>query len=214
MNTRRSHKIVGIILLLPFIAWSATAVFFLVRPAYQEAYAPLEVKQYPLEPATTIATRPEWLEVRHLRSILGPHLLVLSTAGWQQLDPLTLQSLPYPDESSLRTLLEDAMQANPQRYGALATVDGRRISTDTGVNITLDWGTLSFTQEGRDTRWINQVYSIHYLEWTGVLVLDKILGLAGLALLMYMTWSGANMAFGSGRRGKRGDTTAASALTG
>jgi len=48
MKTRKLHKITGLILLLPFIAWSATAVFFLIRPAYEQAYERLAVREYPL----------------------------------------------------------------------------------------------------------------------------------------------------------------------
>ncbi|HHX82561.1 MAG TPA: hypothetical protein GX696_06210 [Pseudomonadaceae bacterium] len=189
-------------MLLPFVAWAATALFFLFRPAYEHAYAPLEAKQYPLEQALAVETRAEWLELRYLRSILGPHLLVRDARGWQQLDPETLQPRPYPDDASLRALLTDAMQSKPLRYGTLTEMDEGRISTDTGVQITFDWDRLSFTQSGRDTRWINRMYSIHYLEWTGIRVLDRVLGLLGLGLLLYMAWSGARLAFGWGRAGR------------
>jgi hypothetical protein len=37
MTKRQLHRLTGIILLLPFVAWASTAVFFLVRPAYEQA---------------------------------------------------------------------------------------------------------------------------------------------------------------------------------
>ena len=199
VQTRQLHKILGITMLLPFLAWSATAVFFLVRPAYEDAYARLEPKQYPLETALTLAAHPEWQELRFFRTILGEHLLVRSDGAWTQLDPHTLLARGYPDEAAVRALVNDAIAIKPERYGAIKTLDGRRISTDTGVNIQLDWNTLSFTQEGSDTRWINRIYNIHYLEWTGVRIIDKFLGLFGLFLLMYITYTGAKLAFGWGR---------------
>ncbi|MDY6983572.1 MAG: hypothetical protein SV422_10830, partial [Pseudomonadota bacterium] len=87
MKLREQHKLLGIVLLLPFIAWSATGLFFLVRPAYDQAYEQLAVKQYPLEQPLTVVPQPDWREVRWLRSILGTHLLVRRDAGWVQLDP-------------------------------------------------------------------------------------------------------------------------------
>lgn len=200
VKTRELHKIAGIILLLPFLAWSATAVFFLVRPAYEQAYARLEVRQYPLERPLSMAVQPDWLELRYMRSILGEHLLVRRAEGWAQLDPLTLQEQAPPDNDGLRRLVTDAMRSNAVRYGAVSTLDGSHIATDTGVEIDLDWNTLTFSQEGRDTRWIDRVYRIHYLEWTGIAAVDKVVGLFGLFLLMYMTWTGSQLAFGWGRK--------------
>jgi hypothetical protein len=196
VKIRAIHKYLGIVLLLPFIAWSATAVFFLVRPAFTEAYARLDVKQYPLDAPLTLAAHPQWQELRYVHSILGEHLLVRQDGQWRHLDPQSLQELPYPDNDKLRLLLADAITSNPERYGNIALLDGRRISTDTGVNIQLDWNTLGFTQEGRDTRWIDRIYRIHYLEWTGIYLVDRFLGLFGLFLLMFMTYTGARMVFG------------------
>jgi hypothetical protein len=212
VKTRELHKLLGLILLLPFIAWSATAVFFLVRPAYEEAYARLEVKQYPLSGPQTFAIQPDWLEFRYFRSVLGPHLLVRREAGWAQLDPVTLSPAPYPDAAHLRTLVSDAMTVNRSRFGAVSELDSSHITTNTGVNIMLDWDTLSFTQEGRDTRWIGRVYSIHYLEWTGIAAIDKFLGLFGLFLLLTMTWTGAKLAFGRGSQGRGARASASHTL--
>jgi len=199
VKLREQHKYLGIVLLLPFIAWSATGVFFLVRPRYEEAYEPLAVREYPLEQPLALPARADWKEVRWLRSTLGPHLLVLRDTGWVQLDPATLQERPWPDNASLRQLAVDAMTAHPERYGELRNFDGRSMDTDTGVEITFDWNTLSFTQQGRDTRWIDRIYNIHYLEWTGIRAVDKVLGVSALFLLMYMTFTGIKLIFGRDR---------------
>lgn len=199
MKLREQHKYLGIVLLLPFMAWSATAVFFLVRPRYEQAYEQLQVREYPIEQALAVAVQPDWKEVRWLRSILGQHLVVKRDSGWVQLDPATLQERPWPDDASVRKLVTDAMSANPGRYGALAAFDGRSMNTDTGVDITFDWNTLSFTQSGRDTRWIDRIYRIHYLEWTRIRAIDKVLGVGGLLLLVYMTITGFKLVLGLDR---------------
>lgn len=193
MTLRKLHKTIGLILLLPFVTWSLTAVFFLVRPRYEQAYETLAVRAYPLE-AQAPALERGVLEQRFLRSVLGDHLLVRDADGWQQLDPISRQPRPAPDAAALRLLVEDAITANSSRYGSIATQTGMAFTTTTGVNIGFNWPALTFTQQGRDTWWINKVYDIHYLEWTGIRVIDKILGLSGLALLLYMTWTGARLA--------------------
>ncbi len=196
MTPRRRHKLVGTILLLPFIAWSTTAVFFLVRPRYEQAYEKLEVRHLPLKTAPALQPQPDWEEVKLFESVLGSHLLVRTSSGWQHFDATTLQPWPEPDQQALIRLLEDSFVGNPERYGRIVSLDGNVATTTTGVTLTYDWDTLSLSQRGRDTYWINKVYDIHYLEWTGIKVIDKILGLSGLALLIYMTWSGMQLAFG------------------
>lgn len=194
----RQHRLTGIMLLLPFVAWSLTGVFFLVRPGYDEAYQRVPVWQYPLPDPVSLVIDPAWREVRMFRSILGDHLLVQTEAGWQHLKLQSTEQWEQPDEEELAHLLEDAFQFNPDRYGNVVSVDGSSARTDTGVRLQVDWNTLSISQNGRDSRWIDRIYSIHYLEWTGIEILDRILGLSGLGLLLYMTWTGWVMAFGRG----------------
>lgn len=196
MKTRKLHKISGLILLLPFAAWSATAIFFLVRPGYDQAYESLEVKQYPLSESFVIPEESNWEELRVFESILGKHLLVKENGHRRHLNVDTFQEYKLPGNMELNTLLEDAFRNNPERYGSINTIEGSHITTTTGVEIDLNWNTLSFSQEGNDTRWINQLYSIHYLQWTGLEFVDRILGLVGIFLLVFMTYSGTQLAFG------------------
>lgn len=195
----RQHRLLGIILLLPFVAWSLTGVFFLVRPGYEEAYQRIPVYQYPQPSALSLDLAPTWLEIRSFRSILGDHLIVRTAAGWQHLHGDTGNDWPLPGPAELERLLEDAFQFNPNRYGQITGIDGSRAYTNTDVIIDVNWPTLSISQNGRDSRWIDRIYSIHYLEWTGIHLLDRALGLSGLGLLMYMTWTGYFMAFGRRR---------------
>lgn len=197
----RRHRLIGIILLLPLLAWATTGVFFLVRPGFSEAYQPIPVKQYSLPQDAPFTLQPEWREVRYFRSILGDHLLVRDDNHWQHLNAETGQVWPLPNEDHLTRLLQDAFSFNPNRYGKVIAIDGNEARTDTGVRISVSWNTLTLSQNGRDTRWIDRIYSIHYLEWTGFYWTDRILGLTGLALLIYMSYTGAMMAFGRQRPG-------------
>lgn len=195
----RHHRWTGIVLLLPFLAWSLTGIFFLVRPGYDEAYERVPVRQYDLPTTINLEVDPSWKEIRLFRSVLGDHLIIQDATGWHHLAAGTLEEWPLPDEDDLALLLQDAFQFNPDRYGRVTSVTDNTARTDTGVILNVSWPTLSITQDGRDSRWIDRIYSIHYLEWTGYLITDRILGLSGLALLIYMTYTGALMAFGKKR---------------
>ena len=149
---------------------------------------------------------PQWREIRHLRSILGDHLLVRDEQGWKHLDAQTLEPWPLPNGNELTSLLTDAFRFNPERYGSVVDVSGSQATTDTGVNLVIDWPSLTISQNGRDSRWIDRVYSIHYLEWTGFYWSDRVLGVGGLLLLLYMTFTGYRMAFlPAQRRAKEDD---------
>lgn len=195
MKTRRLHKLLGICLLLPFIGWAITGIVFFVKPGYAGAYEMLQPRLYPLESRLDVLPRPEWLELRRVRTVLGEHLLVRTDEGWLQLDTETLQQRPAPADDDVARLLHDAFGANPQRYGSIVEISGNTVATDTGVVIDVDWNRLNFSQQGRDTKRIDALYRIHYLQWTGIPVVDRVLGIAGLLLLITLTALGAKLAF-------------------
>ncbi len=192
-SVQRQHKLVGTILLLPFIAWSLTGIFFLVRPGYEEAYERIPVWTYPISDPVVFESQMHWHEIRYFQSVLGQHLIVRDNSGWNHLQAETLEEWSLPGEQDLKHLLEDAFRFNPDRYGDIVSIEGNVAQTSTGVVVTVNWDTLSITQDGRDSRWIDQIYNIHYLQWTGFYWTDKILGLGGLALLIYMTITGWKM---------------------
>ena len=192
MITRKQHRLLGCILLLPFIAWSLTGVFFLVRPAYEQAYSVLSPKTYSAD-QINISAQPEWQEMRLLKTVLGLHLLVKQEGGWQQLDPDSLEVRATPVEADLVSFVEDAISQDTLRYGELLPGESDPFRTSTGVTIAVNWDSLSLYQQGLDTRWIDRIYRIHYLQWTGIAFLDTILGVAGLLLLLLMTATGSAM---------------------
>ena len=192
MIIRKQHRLLGGILLLPFIAWSLTGVFFLVRPAYEQAYSVLSPKTYSAD-QINISAQPEWQEMRLLKTVLGLHLLVKQEGGWQQLDPDSLEVRATPVEADLVSFVEDAISQDTLRYGELLPGESDPFRTSTGVTIAVNWDSLSLYQQGLDTRWIDRIYRIHYLQWTGIAFLDTILGVAGLLLLLLMTATGSVM---------------------
>jgi hypothetical protein len=192
MITRKQHRLLGGILLLPFIAWSLTGVFFLVRPAYEQAYSVLSPKTYSAD-QINISAQPEWQEMRLLKTVLGLHLLVKQEGGWQQLDPDSLEVRATPVEADLVSFVKDAISQDTLRYGELLPGESDPFRTSTGVTIAVNWDSLSLYQQGLDTRWIDRIYRIHYLQWTGIAFLDTILGVAGLLLLLLITATGSAM---------------------
>jgi len=205
MNVRRLHRVLGLVLLLPILAWAATGFIFFLKPGYGPAYASLRVRALPLaadSPVASVRPQPGWLEMRTLRTALGDHLLVRTADGWSQLEPAGLRPRPVPDDAALRALLEDALGVDPDqkpRYGDLASLtrngDGASATTTTGVTIDLDWATLSLSQSGRDTRRIDTLYKIHYLQWTGIKAVDRVLGVVGLVSLFALAVLGLRLAF-------------------
>jgi hypothetical protein len=61
------------------------------------------------------------------------------------------------------------------------------------MRIKLNWPTLSLSQRGPDTDRIDILYRIHYLQWTGNVIADRILGSAGIVILLALAFFGARL---------------------
>jgi hypothetical protein len=195
VTTRRWHRLLGLTLLLPLCGWIATAVIFFIKPGYAGAYDMPAVRTYAMSALPAAPLPAGALEARSLRTILGEHLLVRTKDGWTQDDPATLRPRRQPTPQEVRALIDDAVRENRQRYGQIVSVNGQTARTSTGVKIQLDWSSLSLQQRGADTDRIDLLYRIHYLQWTGIKSIDRILGIAGLALLLTLTILGFRLAF-------------------
>jgi hypothetical protein len=193
MTTRALHRALGITMLLPLLAWAVTGAIFFIKPGYGGAYESLAVRTLPITAPLALTPPDGWREIRYLRTILGEHLLARTDKGWVHVDPSTLQPKAEPGETDIRTLVTDAITANAARYGQITAVDGTHVTTSTGARITLDWNRMSLSQRGRDTDRIDAIYSVHYLQWTGVVWLDRILGGVGLVLLVGLTIAGVRL---------------------
>jgi hypothetical protein len=203
MRARTFHRAIGLAMLLPFLGWIVTGFVFFIKPGYQQAYESLQPRLYPLTGNLSIKADPEWLEFRFVRTILGDHLIARTAEGWIHLDPATMRERDFPGEDEIRRLLDDAISINPQRYGRPERITGSTIHTDTGVRIDLDWERLSFQQRGQDTDRIDLLYRIHYLQWTGVEAIDRVLGPVGLLLVASLSVLGVRLAMNSRRTGDK-----------
>jgi len=190
---KKLHQYLGLVMLAPFIAWAITGVFFFVKPGYKDAYASLSVKTYPLLNITPITPQENWQEIRWLRTILGEHLLVKTDKHWQQLNPTNLKTIEQQTEQQTRLLIEDAIQTNPARYGKIESIDGQTVLMDSGVTINVNWPQMRLYQSGSDTDFINWMYKVHYLQWTGIQSVDRVLGIVGLGLVVLLAGLGLSM---------------------
>ena len=195
MRARTLHRVIGIVLLIPFVCWAVTGFIFFIKPGYTAAYEVLTPKLYPISNQLLISEDPKWLEVRYLRTILGDHLLVRTESGWMNLNPNDKRPRSAATDDETRKLVQDAFSINPQRYGRIVSVNGNTVTTDTGVIVTVDWNRMSLQQTGNDTKWIDSLYRIHYLQWTGIKSIDRVIGLTGITLVLVLTGLGACLAF-------------------
>ena len=202
MTSRRLHKILGLILLLPLFAWGITGLIFYFKPGYGAAYAQLAPKTYPLPENLSLQLQPKWQEARWMHTRLGQHLLVNIEGKWQHLDAQTLAPFDTPDKASLIAFIEDSFLDNPSRYGHVISLEGDYAITSTDIHIRVDWHQLRLQQRGPDTDLIDTLYNIHYLRWSSINRLDQALGLLGIGLLFALTSLGLQLYL----RGRRAST--------
>jgi len=191
-GVRRFHRLLGIALLVPCILWAATGFLFHWKPGWGAAYASLSLQTYPLSESGPVAD-PSWIETRRLRTILGNHLLVKTKNGWQQWDAVLSAPRPAPPDADRLRLFEDAIRSDPARYGRIESLEEWTAITTTGVEISFDWERMRFMQRGRDTRRIDLLYSIHYLQWSGIPWVDRVVPLLGLFGLLGLSLLGLRL---------------------
>ena len=193
MNIKKIHKALGFIMLLPFLTWAITVVFFFIKPGYSGAYEKLAIQQYPTRHQLNLPHANSWLEVRTFRSILGDHVLVKLDKQWLHLDTQSFEAAVEPTSANVELLITDAIKSNKKRYGDVISVDGLSAITSTDVNITLNWQKMSLHQKGNDTEFISTMYKIHYLQWTGIESIDKVMGIIGLVLVLTLALLGITL---------------------
>lgn len=193
IKSRKLHKIIGLILVLPMLGWTITGVIFFIKPGYQGAYEQLSVKTYPLSESIALQPKRDWQEMKLVSTILGDHLLVKTKSKTKHLDPNSLLPKLEPSETEFKALLLDAFTDNSARYGEIIKLDGLSAQTNTGVEVKLDWNSLRLSQKGQDTELINLLYKVHYLQWTSHKGVDQVIGVLGLILLILLTILGVRL---------------------
>lgn len=182
-------------MLLPFVAWAITGVFFFIKPGYSGAYDQLSVKTYLSIKSLTLPNDNLWSEVRVFRTILGRHLIVKSNDKWLHLNADTYERKQAPTVDEITSLVNDAINVKSLRYGEVTTVDALSAITSTNIRVTLNWENMTLRQQGEDTDFINTMYKIHYLQWTGITSIDKVLGIVGLGLVLILAALGIKLSF-------------------
>jgi len=183
-------------MLLPLITWAVTGMFFFFKPGYSQAYEKLSIETYPINTSISPVKNNRWSEIRIIRSILGEHLLVRDLKKvWHHLDLNTLEPSLLPSERQVRLLVEDAIKHNSERYGDVFFINKEEVVTSTNVAISLNWQTMSLKQKGDDTEFIQLMYKLHYLQWTGFPLVDKFLGSIGLLLVLILAFFGIFLSF-------------------
>jgi hypothetical protein len=191
--SKKLHRYLGVLMVLPLIAWATTGTVFLLKPGYEGAYEPLKLKTYPLNENLSVNGAQNWEEVRFVKSILGTHLLAKFADKLIHLDPNSLKPMPIPTQQELILLFEDSLSQNPQRYGSISQIEGTIAMTSTKIEVSLNWDDLTFVQKGIDRKIISQLYKIHYLQWTPWESVNRVLGVLGLVFLFLLTLLGIKL---------------------
>jgi hypothetical protein len=193
MISRKIHRLIGLILVLPMLGWTITGIIFFIKPGYKGAYEQLELKTYPFDRQLILTPTSKWEEVRLMKTILGYHLLVKNNGQVEHLDPISLEVKSIPTSSQYKALIDDVISSNKERYGEVVSVDGTNALTSTGIDIKLDWSSLRLSQKGNDTKLINLLYKVHYLQWSPFNGVNQFIGIVGLLLLMTLTTFGVRL---------------------
>ena len=179
------------------VVWSATGLLFHIKPGWDRAYdmpsaerrdTRLAVGLY-VPPAIVTKQAADVRRVELFDTALGAMYRVTAAERTYLVDAATglaRSPLPVPDA---KTLVADAIARSRHRaaYGAMGAVtsdDGTvRVAYEGGVIVEIDRNDARISQRGADTDRIDWLYRIHYLQWSGNKTVDKLLAMAGLALI-------------------------------
>lgn len=192
------HAYLGLVLVLPLFVWAVTGFIFLLKPGYSDAYEQLSLAQSAYSAPIKVAPQSNWQQLHFIESVLGGHLLVTTNAGeLLQLNPETLRPWPYPTSQQLAQLVSAATMHNRARYGEILEIEQQQhlfhIMTTTEVQLTLDWLKMTLQQSGGDTRFLDRLYRMHYLQWSPVPKLNQALLLLALIGLFATCFVGLRM---------------------
>lgn len=220
-SVRRLHRLLGLFLVLPLLAWTGTGLLFFVKPGWAAAYETLRAFDAEalnpgelLSPAELPIAAGEATAWELRSTALGPLYLVSRTSGREPLlvHARTGAILSPLDRAAVEEIAQhaSARSSAPSRYGDIEeVVVGERVGTVRfagGARVRVDRYDLGLSQSGRDTVWIDRLYDVHYLRWTGVEVLDRILSPIAILGVWLLAFTGLRMLFR--RSGARSPATA------
>lgn len=189
----RLHRWAAIALVAPLVVWSFTGLLFHLKPGWKRAYDTLSIEK-PLENpnVTAIQSLPPFKRLELFNTALGPMYrldratLVDATSGKPR-SPLSIEDA--------RMLAQDAVARSSQRDGYGSFMDVKADESTVHVRfanamVDVDRASGSLYQHGADTERIDWLYRIHYLKWTGVAKVDRVLAVTGLALIWFAMGAG------------------------
>lgn len=186
---RTFHRWLAIVLVIPLVVWSITGLLFHLKPGWSRAYDLLLAERPAMVHLDRLVLPAGTTHVEAFATAIGPLARVTTDRGDElyDLDSGTRRS-PLAIDAA-KALAVDAIHRSKyaSSYGELGTVT----STDASVTIQTTGGPVisvgrndaRISQRGPDTERIDWLYRIHYLQWTGLGVLDKVLAVVGLGLI-------------------------------
>lgn len=193
MSWARIHRWLAILLVVLLVVWSLTGLLFHLKPGWSRAYDQLTIERRDvslqlatLQPLASLPGGAARIEL--FDTALGPLYRLRTAKGTELLDARTGEPRSLTSDDA-RLLAADAIRRSSHRasYGDIASIrvreDTARIELTGGPTVSLGLRDGRMSQEGADTRRIDWLYRIHYLQWTGNAAVDKVLAVAGLALI-------------------------------
>lgn len=198
----RLHPLLGIVLLLPLAVWTATGLAFHLKPGWAGAYEPLRAfDDRPLDPAGLLppAALPFAGETTAWElgsTALGPVYRVSRKDGTLLADAGTGRILSPLGRVAVEAIARSAASraSASARYGDVEEVllEEREgvVRFAGGAEVRVGRFDLSVSQRGPDTAWIDRLYELHYLRWSGIEAIDRILAPAVLAAVWLLAFTG------------------------
>ena len=146
-----------------------------------DAFRPEAVDARGLVPIATAIGSADARRVELGVTALGPvYRLTVGSAGTAVLlDAKTgAQLSPLAGEAARAIAVDAAARTRAkERYGAVRSIAVTEENVDVafagGAIVSVGRRDLSLSQHGGDTEWIDRLYRIHYLQWTGVPSIDR-----------------------------------------
>jgi uncharacterized iron-regulated membrane protein len=182
----RLHRWAAIALVAPLVVWSITGLLFHLKPGWKRAYDMVSIER-PLTDTNvaSVQSLPPFKRLELFGTALGP---MYRLDGSSLIDAHTLKPRSPLSIDDARALAQDAVAQSSQRAGYGALIDAKADDSTVHVQfanamVDVDRASGSVYQHGADTARIDWLYRIHYLKWTNIPKVDRVLAVIGLALI-------------------------------
>lgn len=182
----RLHRWAALILVAPLVVWSITGLLFHLKPGWKRAYDMVSIER-PLADQNVAAVQslPRFKKLELFGTALGP---MYRLDGSSLIDAQTLRPRSPLSIEDAKTLAQDAVAQSSQHAGYGALIDAKSDESTVHVQfesamVDVDRASGSLYQHGADTARIDWLYRIHYLKWTNIPSVDRVVAVIGLALI-------------------------------